>query len=177
MDNQEENKKNGLAEFITKHPKAYFIMRAILWVLLAAIMPFIFIAKRFEIFDKSSPLHLGGWGFIAIVIIIIVSFRLFKYITSVLKIRKPFATQCLSGMFKIIIPMIAIILLLKSLKNNIDVFVESFAVIILFEAMAIPVNPFPVWVYEKQKELSDEDKKDTVQYIASKLKLNKKDKK
>ena len=130
--------------------KKIFIIRAILWSLFAAVIPFVFIGWRYDLFKKAGSLQLSGWGMIGIIIVFIFIIALVKYIKagfpewSMLK-------QILNGVIKVLLPIGVLLALCMGIKSNIEYFTQALSLVLLSEAIAIPVNPFPKWVYEKSK--------------------------
>lgn len=147
---KEEKKTNKITEWINCHPKTFFTIRFILWVLAAAILPFSFIAWRYEIFTTETKVKLTGWGFIAVIIVLIFVVTLIKYIYKSLK--PGLAKQCIFGFTGIIVPLIILYLLIVNIEDSIDLFKQALGCVILCEAVAIPINPFPSWIAKKQEE-------------------------
>lgn len=147
-----ENDK--LAIWYEKHKKLVFIIRIIFWTIFAAILPFAFIAWRYQIFTTESKIKLTGWGFIAILIVVIFATTLVRYIYKGLK--PGIAKQCISGFVSLIIPLILLYLLINSIESNIHLFKQALCCVILCEAIALPINPFPKWLAERQQENSKE---------------------
>lgn len=124
--------------------KKLFVIRLILFTLFACVAPFVFIAFRYNLFRKVSELSLSGWGLVAIIIVFIFS----AYIYKMIKKGLPYSmfTQCLTGVCKIIIPLVCLYLGIEALKNSIDLFSQALLFTIISELIAIPLNPFPKWL-------------------------------
>ena len=60
-------------------------------------------------------------------------------------------------------------LLINCAKDNIDNFLQVSCCVTLCETIAIPLNPMPKWVYDRQKHLKEEERKGTIEYIADML--------
>lgn len=154
--------KKGLIVWSKEHPKTIFTIRVILWATCAAILPFSFIAWRYDIFSPASKLKLTGWGFIAIIIIAIFIISLVKYIYKGLK--PGLAKQCIFGFASIILPLLTLYVLINSIESNIQLFKQALGCVILCEAAGIPLNPFPEWVAKRQVE-NDKAKAETMSDI------------
>lgn len=140
--------KMTLTEWIDKHPKLVFAFRCVLWAIAAAILPFVFIAWRYGIFTQQSQIKLTGWGFIAIIILIVFLITFMKYIYKGLK--PGFLKQCVSGLVSIVLPLLVLYLLVVSIAENLNAFKQALGCVILCELIAIPLNPFPSWLEEKR---------------------------
>lgn len=134
-----------------------FITRFVLWAIFACAMPFTFIAWRYDLFTKVSKVSLSGWGIIALIIL----FFFIKYCLKMLKEGQPYSmfTQLVSGIIKIILPLVVLLVLLNSIKDNIDLCIQSLTCVIVCETIAIPLNPLPKWV-EANKESQAENRTD-----------------
>lgn len=164
---EEPAKKKSLKEFIESHPKSVFWIRFVIWALFAAVLPFLFIAFRYGIFDKLSSISISGWGLVAIIIVMCFAFYLVRCLRMGLKGRSPFVLQCVNGVCKVIVPLVCALFLLDSIKNSIAVFEQALIVVTLCEAIAIPINPMPVWVHEMNEGKKEEDRKDAIGYLWS----------
>ena len=100
---KEEGEKQTLGEWLDEHPKSVFITRAVTWAILAAGLPFAFIAWRYGIFKEQSKIAISGWGVLALVIIIIFVLTLANYIRKGLK--PGIFKQCASGFCKVVLPL------------------------------------------------------------------------
>lgn len=142
--------KKSLTEWLQEHPKTVFGFRVFLWAVCAAVLPFAFIAWRYDIFTPQTKIKLTGWGFIAIIILVIFISTLIKYIYKGL--RPGLAKQCIFGFVSIILPLVVLYLLVTSIESNIGLFKQALGCVILCEAIAIPLNPFPAWLAKRQEE-------------------------
>ena len=135
-----------------KKEKIIFLTRFIFFVIFACILPFSFIAWRFGLFSKSQgeSVALTGWGVIGVIIVLC----FIIYTLNMLNRGQPYSmfTQICSGLVKIIMPMLICLLLLKSIRNNIDSMIQALICAIICEAIAIIVNPLPKWVEENHIE-------------------------
>lgn len=128
--------------------KKIFITKIILWSIFSCVIPVAFIGWRYDLFKKVGTLQLSGWGLFAIVIIFIFLKTLVKYIKLGF-IEWSMTKQILNGITKILIPLCTLLLVCLGIKSNINYFIQALSLVILSEAIAIPINPFPKWVWEK----------------------------
>lgn len=134
---------------MTKEKKV-FILRIVLWSLFAGVIPVIFIGWRYDLFKKASNFKLSGWGLIAIIFIFAFLKVLVGYIRAGIK-EYSMLKQVLNGIFKVLIPLGVLLLLCVGIRSNIEQFIQALSCAIICETIAIPLNPFPKWVYEKSK--------------------------
>lgn len=146
----EQEKKKSFIDWYKEHPKTVFTIRFILWTACAAALPFAFIAWRYDIFTPASKIKLTGWGFIAIIIVIVFVSSLIKYIYKGLK--PGLTKQCIFGFVSIVLPLVMLYLLISSIEDSIHLFKQALGCVILCEAVGIPLNPFPEWLAKRQSE-------------------------
>lgn len=149
----EENTKKS---FITEHPVITFWIRVVSWIIFAGVLPFTFIAFRFNIFKENTGASLSGWGIIAVIIIALVVIALIKYAKAIAKVKNDFLSQCIDGFCRFIIPLVVLLIICNIVKKDIDLFLQALGCVILCESVAIPLNPFPSLI--KKIELDDTGK-------------------
>lgn len=171
----DEEKKNKLIAWIEEHPKTVFWLRFALWTLFSCVLPFLFIIFRFEIFPSISKMRLSGFGVIAIVIVAFFVFAILRYIRIALSAEYSLIGQIINGFCKIIIPLIAALLILNSVKSSVDLMMQALGCVIACEAVAIPFNPLPKWAYERQKDVRAEERKEAFDYLLDGFFKRKKD--
>jgi hypothetical protein len=95
-------------------------------------------------------MSLSGWGIVGILIV----FFFVKYVLKMLKTGLPFSlfTQCISGILKVILPLVCVYMLVEALKGSIDYFAQALAFTIVCEIIAIPINPLPKWLADTRTE-------------------------
>ena len=135
-----------------KKEKKIFIARMIGFTLFGAILPFIFIAWRFDIFrvgasDVSPKISLSGWGLLGIIVV----YFFIRYCMNVLKRSIPYSLtyQIVSGFIKVIMPLILVYAIVVALKNSFNVFQQALFITICCEAVAIIINPLPKYMHDK----------------------------
>lgn len=170
-----EKQKKSLGQVIDEHPKTVFWTRFVSWAMFACVLPFCFIVWRFKLFGKISSLQIGGWGIIAILIVAIFVFSIIRYIKLAFKGRYSLLGQILSGICKIILPLVVFMIMLTALRNSIDLMLQALGFVIACEVIALPLNPLPKWAHDMQKETRDSEKKDTVDYLLTEFFKKKKE--
>jgi len=121
--------------------KKQFWIRLPLFILFACVIPFVFIAWRYKIFNKVSNISLSGWGLIGILIVVIFVIYLVK---AVEKIKKWSLTkQIFIGVFRVIVPLLCLYFGLRCIRESVDLFMQALVVVIFSEMIAIVVNPIP----------------------------------
>ncbi len=169
----EEESKKTLGEWLDSHPKSVFITRAVSWAIFAAGLPFAFIAWRYGIFKEQNVVAISGWGMLGIIILIVFFITLASYVKKGLK--PGFFKQCASGFCKVILPLLAVLLIIEGVKNDIALFEKALCVTIACELVAIPVNPFPEWLAKRQSEMKLEEQEGMLEAMWNKYFTKKKE--
>lgn len=143
----EQNEKDELKE------KKVFIARTILFTIFGCVLPFVFIAWRFDIFSSGGKVSLTGWGFIGIIIV----FFFVMYCLKILKNSIPFSMtyQILNGLIKVILPLLLVYVVVNALEENLRQFKQCLFIVIGCESIAIVVNPFPKYMHDKGIEKTE----------------------
>lgn len=133
--------------------KKIFIARVILFTIFACVLPFIYISLRYELFTKVSKVQVGGWGCIAIIMVLIFVF----YVAKMVKKGIPYSmvTQCITGFCKVIVPLLMLYVFVYNIKESADLFLNVLLITIVCEAIAVPINPFPKWLEDHKKSEQD----------------------
>lgn len=126
--------------------KALFWTRFGIYVLFQIVIPITFLVWRFKLFQKISTVSIGGWGIVVIILVTAFFVSMIKYVKKGLPFS--FLTQCLNGIMKTIIPLIAVAFILNWLKGSINELSQFIIVYILCQIIAIPANPFPKWIHD-----------------------------
>lgn len=149
MNEEEENKKKETR---------IFIIRIVLFCLFGCILPFVFIAWRYDIFrvekEVSAKVSLTGWGFVAIII----AFFFFKYCYKILKASMPYSYtyQIINGVLKVILPLVLTYMVVSGIANSINLFKQALVITIICETLAIIINPFPKYLHDKGLEKTED---------------------
>lgn len=141
---EEKEKVNKFIQWFKDHPKTVFWVRFVLWVLFAVAGPVGFIIWRFELFTNVHT-SFGGWGIIAIIIIVAFIISLLNYIKQGLA-KYTFVGQCITGLCKVILPLVTLLIIVVSIKDNVSAFIQALGCTIAFESIGIIVNPMPKWI-------------------------------
>lgn len=145
----EKIKKEKTPEEIEKDKeRGIFWTRAIVWSLFSCFIPVAFIGWRYDLFRKAGSLQLSGWGLMAVVIVFAFLYVVVKYIRAGF-VEWSMAKQIVNGVVRVILPIGAILAVVISIRNNIDIFIQALSCVLISETIAIPVNPFPEWVWKK----------------------------
>ena len=144
-------KKEKTEEELQKEKETrIFVIRAIIWALFSCVIPVAFIGWRYDLFKKAGSLQLSGWGLMAIVIVFVFLYVVVKYVRAGLS-EWSMAKQIVNGVVKVVLPIGSILAVAIAVRNNLDVFTQALSCVLISEVIAIPVNPFPEWVYKKTK--------------------------
>lgn len=154
----------NIGGIMSKKEKGIFITRAILWCIFSCVIPVCFIGWRYDLFKKAGTLQLSGWGLIGIIIIFAFIYVLVKYIRAGF-VEWSLTKQIVNGVIKVVFPLGVLFAISLSLRNNLDVFIQAVGCTLLSEIIAIPINPFPEWVWNKTKGRFES----AVDFIADKL--------
>lgn len=148
MEEQETKKTKELT------PKQIFWIRFVFWAVFACILPAAFIVYRFDLFSGNKA-SIGGWGIFAILIVAVFIISLLNYIRKGLPYSM--TSQCIKGFCKVILPLLAVLLIVWCIRNNLDAFIQSIGCVIVCETIAVPINPMPKWIHDNMSE--EEQKK------------------
>ena len=175
VEETEEEVKKGLFAWIEKHPKSTFWTRLVLWTVLSWVLPCAFIVWRFQLWRKVGQIQIGGWGIVAIILTAVFIFTIIRYVKMAFSNRYTLIGQLLSGFCKIVVPLLAMTLILYSVKDSINLMIQVMGCVTICEAVAIPFNPLPKWAYEKQKDVRIGERKETFDYLLDGFFKRKKD--
>ena len=172
---ENEVKTNKLVAWVEEHPKTVFWARFVAWFMFSCALPFSFIVWRFKLFQKISKIQVGGWGVVAILIVAVFVFTVIRYVKMVLSAKYSLTAQILGGFCKIVLPLLAALIMLYCIKEEVDAAIQVLGCVTICELVAIPLNPLPKWAYEAQKDVREEERKETVDYILDQFFKRKKD--
>lgn len=153
MENNNSEKKENASQETPKEKKMSpkeFWTRLSIWTLLAVVIPVGFIIWKYGLFKSSGSIQLSGWAIIGIFIIAIYFVYLLKSAKKGMP-RDSMIVQCIDG-YAIIIPLIALLLIVKSVKNTLAEFEQVLIVIIVCESIAVPINPMRKWAAQNNIE-------------------------
>ena len=152
---EEKNKNNE---------KKIFVIRIILWAIFACVIPVAFIGWRYDLFTKVGGLQLSGWGIIAIIITFVFLYAIVKYIRAGF-VEWSMIKQIINGILRIVLPLGMLLMICISLRNSLDIFIQALSCVLISEVIAIPINPFPEWVWKKSQGRFE----NTVDFVANKF--------
>lgn len=120
-----------------------FVIRLILWFLFACAVPVGYLAYKYDIFNGGSKHGVTGWGVLAFLVTSVFMITLIREVLIGLP-KGSMVRQCIKGLLGLI-PLFLFILLVDKVKNSMAEF-ETFLIILLIsEAIAVPINPLPKW--------------------------------
>ena len=123
-----------------------FTIRLILWLVFVAIIPIITIVDKYDLV-KNGTLKYTGWGIIVGVILFIVVMVVLGYILKLMKWSM--LKQMITGIMIVIVPLIFLFMLTDLIANHVANIKYILIVCTISEFIAIPLNPFPQMIYEK----------------------------
>lgn len=134
--------------------KKLLIVRLILFITFAVLIPVIFIGVKYGIFKNPSALSFSGVGVLAVIIVLGFSF----FMVNQLKKAMPYSmvTQIITGTLTVIVPLVCFYCLLNAIRGSIDIFLECLLVTIISEFVAIIVNPFPQLMQSNENKKQDD---------------------
>ena len=128
--------------------KKLFIIRLVIFIALLLVPP-IYLAIRYDLFQKVSKLNVGGWGILAIILCAIGIFVLLRYIIK----GKQYAywKQVLKAVLYVLVPCFTLYLIIYISREYLDRLLELVIVFMACYFVALVVNPLPEYTYEKSK--------------------------
>lgn len=153
---------------------AEFWIRFAIWVLLAVFAPVIYLAVAYGLFteSKGGDTCLTGWGTFAIMFTCIMLLVIVNQAKKGMRYGS-MARQCIDG-YMVLIPIFCLVLLLDAIKGNIESFERFLIVMIICEAIAVPVNPMRKWAEQNHIEMVEGFISRTIKKALSKDKDEKK---
>jgi len=138
--------KNKLVDFAKR--ESTFLCLAVGWLFFAIILPIIFINNKYHLFVKEDTLKFTGWALVALLILFIGLYALCSYIIDAYSVKYRTRVKLLKGFQRIILPLLILFFMCNIISNNIDTIETLLLEIIISEAVAIIINPFPYFVYK-----------------------------
>lgn len=130
--------------------KKEFFIKLILWLFFAAAVPIMTIVDKYDMI-KNGTLKYTGWAILVFIILFIFVVVICGYISKLFKWSM--AVQIFNGVRLVIVPLLFALVGVELIVNNIDNVKYILVVAFISEAIAIPLNPFPKWLY--MKNISD----------------------
>lgn len=134
-----------------------FWIRFGIWALLACVLPAAFIIWRFDLFTKVTVEQYSAWTILVVIVIAVFAITCLRYIDKGIK-KYSMAKQIIMGVAKVILPLLAIYYVCFVIQQKLQAqildlgnLMQALIVIIGCEAVAIPINPFPEYIYNEMK--------------------------
>ena len=139
--------KNKIIDFAKK--ESTFCCLTIGWILFAIILPIIFINNKYHLFIKGEDtLKFTGWALVGLLILFIGLYALCSYVIDAYSVKYRTWVKLLKGFQRIILPLLLLFFMCRIINTNIDKIETLILEIIISEALAIIINPFPYFVYK-----------------------------
>lgn len=132
--------------------KQNFLIRLFSFLFISIIAPATYLIVRFNLFQCTSKLQIGLWGCIVFLILGITIKILISFYLEGMKTKYSIWKQIITGVSKLILPLLTLLVLLVWLKDNIGLLIETLAVLIPCELIAIIINPLPKWCFDNNVE-------------------------
>jgi len=150
----ENNQKPEISESENKNKKMSkkeFALRMVLFTIFGLVLPFGFVVYRYGLF-KDTHTTLTGIGLFAVII----AFVFIKHVLNMYKKANEhtMTAQIISGYSKVIIPLLILLYFVVKMSGDIETFIQSLECVIVCELIAIPIDPLPVWAYQRNIELT-----------------------
>lgn len=128
--------------------KVIFWARLFGYIAFMIFVPATFLIIRFGLFQKINKIQIGGWGAVCILIVFFGFLKLMKEVKKGL----PFCylTQVLTGLIKIVMPLLAVTIIIFMLQNNIKEMLQVMYVLVPSEFIAVLINPLPQWEHDNK---------------------------
>ena len=138
--------------------KKIFLLRLFGFALCACILPFAFIAWRYELFSKVDKISLSGWGLIGVIIVAVFVLYVIRTFKRGLKAKHQWSMtmQIVNGVLKVVLPLVALYFVINAIESSIELFKQSLLATIICEICAVPLNPLPKWEMESHIEHEDD---------------------
>ena len=149
-----------------KMSKKEFAIRMVLFTIFGLVLPFGFVVYRYGLF-KDTHTTLTGIGLFAVII----AFVFIKHVLNMYKKANEhtMTAQIISGYSKVIIPLLILLYFVVKMSGDIETFIQSLECVIVCELIAIPIDPLPVWAYQRNIEITGISLKKTWDKIGKSL--------
>lgn len=152
VEETEVKEKKEKKELTPRQKAAIFAARLILFIMLSMGGPVIYIMCRFKPFTASESTQVGFAGFIVLLILLIGIAVLIGFYLEGMKTKYSFLKQVMSGIVKVILPIVGLLCLCWGLSKYLEELLEILIMLIPFEFLAILVNPLPKWAFDNNVE-------------------------
>ena len=139
--------KNKIKDFAKR--ESTFLCLAVGWFILAVVLPVIFINSKYHLFVKTNDdLKFTGWALVGLLVLFIGLYALCSYIIDAYSVKYRTWIKILKGFQRIILPLLLLFFMCSIINKNIETIENLLLEIIICEALAIIINPFPYFVYK-----------------------------
>ena len=139
--------KNKFIEFAKR--ESTFLCLVVGWFFLAVILPIIFINNKYHLFIKGDDtLKFTGWAIVGLLILFVGLYALCSYIIDAYSVKYRTWVKLLKGFQRIILPLLIIFFMVGLVDANLEKIQTLLIEIIISEALAIIINPFPYFIYK-----------------------------
>ena len=139
--------KTKIIEFAKK--ESTFLCLAVGWVFFAIILPIILINNKYHLFVKyNDEYKFTGWTLVALLVLFIGLYALCSYIIDAYSVKYRTWVKILKGFQRIILPLLILFFMCNIISKNIADIENLILGIMISEAVAIIINPFPYFVYK-----------------------------
>ena len=139
--------KNKFIDFAKR--ESTFLCLAVGWLFFAMILPIIFINNKYHLFVKTNDeVKFTGWALVGLLILFIGLYALCNYVIDAYSVKYRTWVKLLKGFQRIILPLLLLFFMCRIINTNIDKIETLILEIIISEALAIIINPFPYFVYK-----------------------------
>ena len=141
--------------------KAKLLINFSIYCLFGGILPFLFLAWRFELFKKVSKISIGGWGLVAVIF----AFVFVTVTVNKIKDGMPYSytKQVIDGISKVVLQLFLGAFCIYYMKDLMEELFQFFCILILCETVAVLVNPIPQWQHENNIERQESSVKKFLQ--------------
>ena len=129
-----------------------FWIRFAVWATLAVILPFVYIACAYGLFENKGT-TLSGWGVVAVAFVTVMIVATVNQAKAGMP-KGSMARQCIDG-YMMLIPLIAAAVVVHAVRNSLAEFERFLFVMIACEAVTVPINPMPRWGAEHNLEQTE----------------------
>ena len=138
-----------------KIKKRVFIARLTGYLILGLFIPAGFLIWRFNLFQQTSKLNIGGWGIVSIIFMAIFISKLARQAAEC--VDNEIAKQAILAVKNVFLPLLSVTLCLYAVGDFWKELINFFMILTICEPIAYALNPFPEFLKEKE-DLKQENK-------------------
>lgn len=135
--------------------KTEFWVRFGIFIALAVIAPFTYLAIAYGLFNVKTEesVSMSGWGILGLIVAGVIVVGILRQIIKGLTYGNMFR-QCVEG-YALLVPLVVFIIILDSVKGNIEKLEMFLIFLAICEGIAIPVNPIRKWAEQNNIQLAE----------------------